>query len=159
MSGDCQFSTFLVEETLFGVPVEKIQEVIRHLESTRVPLAPPMVRGLINLRGQIIAAVDVRRCLGLPERPAGQVPVHLIFRSEDGPLSLLVDEIGAVLELRASASGVTTEALPAGLREFVSRVYKLSDRLLLVLNTDRMLHGALNDGNAISGPAAGAPQC
>ena len=59
-----QFSTFVVDHLLFGVGVEKVQEVIRYQEMTRVPLAPSVVKGLINLRGQIVTAVDLRRRLG-----------------------------------------------------------------------------------------------
>ena len=69
MAGKKQFSTFVVDRLLFGVEVEKVQEVIRYQEMTRVPLAPPVVKGLINLRGQIVTAIDLRRRLELSERP------------------------------------------------------------------------------------------
>ena len=68
MAGRKQFSTFVVDRLLFGVEVEKVQEVIRYQEMTRVPLAPPVVKGLINLRGQIVTAIDLRRRLDLHER-------------------------------------------------------------------------------------------
>ena len=74
MAGKKQFSTFVVDQLLFGVGVEKVQEVIRYQEMTRVPLAPPVVKGLINLRGQIVTAVDLRRRLGLRERAADRPP-------------------------------------------------------------------------------------
>src|SRR5271170_1222411 len=101
MTGKQQFSTFVVDELLFGVGVEKVQEVIRYQEMTRVPLAPPGVKGLINLRGQIVTAIDLRSRLGLCERAAGNLPVDVVIRHKDGPVSLLVDEIGDVLEVDA----------------------------------------------------------
>ncbi|HEY9073267.1 MAG TPA: chemotaxis protein CheW, partial [Desulfobaccales bacterium] len=94
MAGKKQFSTFVVDHLLFGVEVEKVQEVIRYQEMTRVPLAPPVVKGLINLRGQIVTAIDLRRRLGLRERATADLPMNVVIRHDDGAVSLLVDEIG-----------------------------------------------------------------
>src|SRR5215468_4965940 len=95
-----QYCTFFVGGHYFGLDVLKVQEVIRYQEMTRVPLAPPEVRGLINLRGQIVTAIDLRRRLELSERPADQLPVNVVVQTDDGAVSLLVDEIGDVLEVR-----------------------------------------------------------
>src|SRR5258708_25853097 len=94
-----QFCTLYLDDLLFGVEVMKVQEVIRYQEMTRVPLASRMVGGLINLRGQIVTAVDLRRRLQLAERPVGQLPMNVVVRTDDGVVSLLVDEIGEVLEV------------------------------------------------------------
>src|SRR5271157_1110559 len=94
-----QFSTFLVDGLFFGVEVEKVQEVLRYQQMTRVPLASPVVRGLINLRGQIVTAIDLRRRLDLRDRPDDQLPLNVVVQSDDGAVSLLVDEIGDVLEV------------------------------------------------------------
>ena len=75
-----------------------MQEVIRYQEMTRVPLATGAVGGLINLRGQVITALDLRHRLGMPERPEGQLPMNVVVRTEDGAVSLLVDQIGEVIE-------------------------------------------------------------
>ncbi len=139
MSEQRQFSSFFVHDLHLGIAVHEVQEVIRHLEMTRVPLAPPLVSGLINLRGQIITAIDLRHCLDLPERPPDQVPVHLILRTDDGPLSLLVDDVGAVLEPDDDAFEFPLAALKGRLRALVCQVYKLPSRLLLVLDTQRLL--------------------
>src|SRR5580704_4607440 len=103
MAGKKQFSTFVVERLLLGVEVEKVQEVIRYHAMTWVPLAPPVVKGLINLRGQIVTAVDLRRRLGLRDRDLGVQPMNVVIRHEDGAVSLLVDEIGDVLEVEDDA--------------------------------------------------------
>src|SRR5258708_763943 len=99
MSTSNQYCTFHLENLFFGVEVQKVQEVIRYQEMTRVPLASHVVQGLINLRGQIVTAIDLRRRLELNERPADRLPMNVIVRTDDGPMSLLVDEIGDVLEV------------------------------------------------------------
>src|ERR671936_28074 len=99
MSDEHKFCTFTLDGLLFGVEVLKVQEVIRYLEMTRVPLAPAVVRGLINLRGQIVTAIDLRRRLELSDRPADQQPVNVVVHTDDGAVSLLVDEIGDVLQV------------------------------------------------------------
>src|SRR3954451_10758073 len=101
MAQERQFCTFTLGEHYFGLDVLKVQEIIRSQEMTRVPLAASVVRGLINLRGQIVTAIDLRRRLGLPDRAdAGEtLPMNLVVRTDDGVVSLLVDEIGEVVEV------------------------------------------------------------
>jgi len=93
------FCTFFLDGHFFGVPVQQVQEVIRYQEMTRVPLVPQVVSGLINLRGQIVTAIDLRRRLAMSERLADQLPMNVVVRTDDGALSLLVDEIGDVIEV------------------------------------------------------------
>ncbi|HKT87669.1 MAG TPA: chemotaxis protein CheW [Candidatus Sulfotelmatobacter sp.] len=139
MGASQQFCTFLLDGHVFGTPVPKVQEVILHQEMTRVPLAPGVVSGLINLRGQIVSAIDLRRRLGLPERPEGQLPMNVVVRSADGAVSLLVDEIGDVIEVEEEALESPPETLQGFAREAVRGVYKLSGRLLLALDIDRVV--------------------
>src|SRR5208337_5408307 len=94
-----QFCTFSVADLCLAIDVLEVQEVIRYQEMTRVPLVPKVVRGLINLRGQIVTAIDLRLRLGMTERPADQLPMNVVVRTDDGALSLLVDEIGDVIEV------------------------------------------------------------
>jgi purine-binding chemotaxis protein CheW len=139
VSDDRQFCTFFVDGLYFGVEVLKVQEVIRYQEMTPVPLAPQVVRGLINLRGQIVAAIDLRRRLGLSERPKGSLPMNVVVRTPDGAASLLVDDIGDVLNVPASLYEPPPQTLNGTARELVAGVYKLKDRLLLALETERAL--------------------
>ncbi len=135
-----QFATFFLDGLFFGVEVLKVQEVIRYQEMTRVPLAPPVVSGLINLRGQIVTAIDLRRRLRLRERPAGELPMNVVVRTDDGALSLLVDEIGDVLEVADDQLERAPETVDALARELLRGVSKLEDRLLLILDTERTVH-------------------
>jgi purine-binding chemotaxis protein CheW len=135
-----QFATFFLDELFFGVEVLKVQEVIRYQEMTRVPLAPAVVSGLINLRGQIVTAIDLRRRLRLRERPAGVLPMNVVVRTDDGALSLLVDEIGDVLEIADDQMEPPPETVDVRARELLHGVYKLDGRLLLILDTERTVH-------------------
>jgi purine-binding chemotaxis protein CheW len=134
-----QFCTFVLDGYFFGVAVRQVQEVIRYLEMTHVPLASPVVRGLINLRGQIVTAIDLRRRLDLRERPADRLPMNVVIRTEEGPISLLVDEIGDVLEVDQDAFERPPETLNGVARELIRGAYKLKDRLLLILDTEKAI--------------------
>ena len=134
-----QYATFAVEDLFFGIDVLRVQEVLRYQQMTSVPLAPDVIAGLINLRGQIVTAVDMRRRLGLPDRPSGQLPMNMVVRADEGPVSLLVDEIGDVLQPEADAFEPAPENTTPAARELIRGVYKLKGRLLLVLDPDKTL--------------------
>jgi purine-binding chemotaxis protein CheW len=140
MANSKQFCTFFLNGLFFGVEVLKVQEVIRYQEMTRVPLAPGMIRGLINLRGQIVTAIDLRHRLELPLRAAGQLPMNVVVRSEDGAVSLLVDEIGDVVEICDDTYERPPETLKGVARELIQGVYKLKERLLLILDTEKTVN-------------------
>jgi purine-binding chemotaxis protein CheW len=132
-----QFATFFVADLFFGVDVLRVQEVLRFQQMTRVPQAPEVIEGLINLRGQIVIAIDMRRRLLLPPRPSDQTPINVVVRTEDGAVSLLVDEIGDVLDVDANTYERPPENLDPAALELIRGVYKLKDRLLLVLDAER----------------------
>src|SRR6476469_9966429 len=123
-----QFCTFALDGHLFGVPVQTVQEVLRQQETTPVPLSAPEIGGLLNLRGQIVTVVDLRVKLDLPRR-------HLV-RAADGVVSLLVDEIGDVLEPSDTSFEAPPATVPAAVRALITAVCKLDDQLMLVLDTD-----------------------
>jgi len=137
-----QFCTFFIDKQFFAVPVQQVQEVIRYQEMTRVPLVPPVIRGLINLRGQIVVAFDLRRRLGYPDRPDDQKPMNVVVRADGETVSFLVDEIGDVIEVEEDCAEHPPETLRAEMRELVKEVFKLKDHLLLVLDTERTVNGA-----------------
>jgi purine-binding chemotaxis protein CheW len=137
MSTELQFCTFSVDGLFFGVEVLKVQEVIRYQQMTPVPLAPAVVNGLINLRGQIVTAIDLRKALGLTDRAPGSLPMNVVVRTDDGVTSLLVDEIGDVLNVDQSLFERPPETLSTEARSLISGVYKLKDRLLLTLDTNK----------------------
>ena len=141
-----QFATFYLDKLLFGVEVAKVQEVIRYQEMTRVPLADSVVTGLINLRGQILTALDLRKRLELNEREPDKLPMNVVVRSGEEAVSLLVDEIGDVLEVEEDTFEPPPQTLQGVARELIRGAYKLPDRLLLVLDTEKTV--TLNEGHA-----------
>jgi purine-binding chemotaxis protein CheW len=134
MANTSQFCTFYLDKLLFGVELKGVQEVIRSLEMTRVPLAPPVVSGLINLRGQIVTAVNLRRRLELEAAPAGTLAMNVVVRSVDGAVSLLVDEIGDVVEVEENTFEPPPETLRGSVRSVVVGVHKLDHQLMHVLD-------------------------
>lgn len=134
-----QLCTFRLDDMHMGVDVHRVQEVLRHLDITRVPLAPAMVAGLINLRGQIVTAIDLRRRIGMAPRADGAPPMNVVVRSAEGIASLLVDEIGEVLEVDEMAFEPAPSTLKGGVRELITGVYKHADYLLSLLDVDRTL--------------------
>jgi purine-binding chemotaxis protein CheW len=139
VSSKRQFCTFFLDGLFFGVDVQKVQEVICYQEMTRVPLASPVVRGLINLRGQIVTALDLRRRLELAERPADQQPLNVVIRTDEGAMSLLVDEIGDVLDVDEETFERPPEMLQGVARELIRGAHKLRERLLLILDTEQIV--------------------
>ena len=145
MSEARQFCTFFLDRLFFGVEVQRVQEVLRYQEMTRVPLASSGVSGLINLRGQIVTAIDLRRRLGLQERPADQLPMNVIVRTGDGAVSLLVDEIEDVLEVTEDDFEHLPGTISDVARDLIHGVYKFKDRLLFMLDTEKTVDlGAIN---------------
>jgi purine-binding chemotaxis protein CheW len=139
MSLELQFCTFYLDGLFFGVEVQKVQEVLRHQDMTKVPLAGAVIGGLINLRGQIVTAIDLRRRLGFGDRREGQVPMNVVIRCDDGAVSLLVDEIGDVVEVEDGTFEPPPDTLNGESRELIRGVYKLKDKLLHLLDAEKAL--------------------
>ena len=133
-----QFCTFYVDDLFFGVKVLQVQEVIRLQTMTVVPQASLMVRGLINLRGQIVTAIDLRRRLNLVDREDWE-PMNVVIQTDEGAISLLVDEIGDVLEVSDDFLEPPPSTIEGKIKEVITGVYKLEGRLLLVLDTAKAI--------------------
>jgi purine-binding chemotaxis protein CheW len=132
-----QFCTFYLDNLMFGVELQKVQEVMRYLEMTEIPLSHDAVSGLMNLRGQIVTAIDLRHRLQLPDRPKDMNPMNVVIRSADGAVSLLVDEIGDVVEVGDESFERPPETLQGKVREVILGVHKLEKRLMHVLDTEK----------------------
>ena len=137
MTSAHQFCTFYLDHLLFGVESQKIQEVVTCRELRPVPLAPPVVSGLMNLRGQVVVALELRRQLELAERPSHMPPVCLVVRAASGTVCLLADEVGNVVEVEDETFEPSPETLSERLRAVILGVHKLERQLMHVLDTDR----------------------
>jgi purine-binding chemotaxis protein CheW len=138
-----QFSTFHVGDLFFGVDVLHVQEVLCLQPMTPVPRSPDVIEGLINLRGQIVTAIDMRRRLRLPPRAVEQAVMNVVVRTLDGVVSLLVDEIGDVLEMDADSYERPPDNLNPATKDLIRGVYKLKGQLLLVLDEERTVDLAI----------------
>ena len=132
-----QYATFEAGGLYLGVKVLEVQEVLREQRLTPVPLAPRVIAGLINLRGQIIPALEMRTLLELAPRAEGESALSVVLRAETGPVSLQVDEIGDVFEIDAGCLEPPPLNLEPQVRRCLSGVSQMKERLLLVLDTER----------------------
>ncbi len=129
--------TFTLDGHLYGVDVGAVQEVLRGQTRTRIPLSPVTLAGLINLRGQVLSAIDLRALLDLPVRDAGTEPMLVVIRVAGEPIALLVDSIGSVVDVDADQFEPPPDTLTGISRDLLLGAYKLENQLLLALDVDR----------------------
>lgn len=134
-----RFCTFHVGDLLLGVEVQLVQEVLGEEPMTRVPLADPWVSGLLNLRGQIVTAIDARRRLGLPPRGPGDRSANFVLRTPDGSVSLVVDREGDVVDLPITEIEPLPENVSPAIRAVVTGTCRVEESLLLMLDVERTL--------------------
>jgi purine-binding chemotaxis protein CheW len=144
-TSDLQLCTFYLGNLFLGIEVEKVQEIIRYQEMTRVPLASPVVGGLLNLRGQIVTAIDLRRRLGLSDREKDNLPLNAIVQTGGEIVSLLVDEAGDVLEVSADDFELPPDTFTSNIRTLIRGAYKRIDGLLLFLDVEKVVDFAANE--------------
>jgi purine-binding chemotaxis protein CheW len=134
-----QMSSFMVGRYLFGVDVALVQEIMRVRSITPVPLSVPEIAGLINLRGEVLTAVDLRIRFGLPVDPSRK-PINIVVRVDDEPVSLLVDAIDGVIEVSNLPFESTPSTVDPRARDLITGAYTLPDRLLLALDPRKVLN-------------------
>jgi purine-binding chemotaxis protein CheW len=132
-----QLATFWLDGDLYGIEVEHVQEVLRSQGLTRVPLAPSAVAGLINLRGQVVTAIELRERLGLPPRPQGTDAVVIVVRLHGEAVSLLVDAIADVVDVDARDFEAPPDTMDGAARDLIRGAYKLDGQLLLALDVNK----------------------
>jgi len=134
-----EFVTIRLGGQLLGIPVLAVQDVLSPQKLTRIPLAPPWVAGVLNLRGRIVTAIDLRHRLGLPERSDGGQDMSVVVEHNGEPYSLQIDSVGEVLDL----AGETMEKNPVTLdqrwREVSRGIFRLEGELLAVLDVEKLL--------------------
>ncbi len=134
-----EYVTVLITEQLFGLPISRVQDVFMPERMTRVPLSTPEIAGVLNLRGRIVTAIDMRCRLGLPKRSDNRpaMAVGIEFKGES--YGLLIDSVGEVLKLDESAREPNPVNLDARLARVSAGVHRLENQLLVVLDVDRVL--------------------
>jgi purine-binding chemotaxis protein CheW len=143
-----RLTTFTIERRSYGVDVSRVQEVLRPQDVTPIPLAPPDVAGLINLRGEIVTALDLRVRLGSVARAEDRA-MNVIMTSEHGPVSLLVDEVGDVVEVDDGTFEPPPATLSGAARDLIVGTYELEERLLMELDVTRAIDDTTPSGTDV----------
>ncbi len=133
-----QFSTFTIDGRLYGIDVMKVQEVTKPLAVTLMRTAPPFIKGLINLRGRIATAIGLRELFGLSPDPSVQ-KMTVVCKVEDILISLLVDNIGDVVEVSEKEFECSPLSIPANIRSYMQGVYKTDTTILSIINLEVIL--------------------
>lgn len=133
------FVTFRLADQWLGIPVILIQEVIAGERISPIPLSPDEVRGFLNLRGQIVTAIDLRSVLALPARDEDASFMNVVVRDDDELYSLLVDEVGDVVQATAADVEAAPRTLDPVWKQCCTGVIRLERGLLVVLDVDRVL--------------------
>jgi purine-binding chemotaxis protein CheW len=129
-----QLCTFVAGHLRLALPVEDVSEVLHAQEVTPVPLAPPAVIGLLNLRGRIVTAVDARVRFGLPPRALDDATAHVVVWVLDEQISLVVDGTSDVVTVSAAEREDVPETIDADIRQLLTAAYQQADALLLVVD-------------------------
>jgi len=138
--GSKDFVTIRLAGQLLGIPVLLVHDVIKLQNMTRVPLSPPWVAGVLNLRGRIVTAIDLRERLGMaPRREGEKAPMSVVVDLKGESYSLIIDSVGEVLSLPDSLYEKNPVTLDQRWREVSDGIYRLTDELLVVLDVRRVL--------------------
>lgn len=132
-----QYCTFTLGDHWFGIDARAVQEVLMDQVMTRVPLAPAVVPGVLNLRGDIVTTIDLRGRLDVEPRAEDARPTHVVVSIEEEPVSFLVDEVGEVIEARPDNFEPPPDTLQGVARDIIKGTQKLESSLLLILDIER----------------------
>lgn len=132
-------STFFIDKFYFGILTTEVTELTKDNEVTPVPLSPKAVYGLINLRGQIATAINMRNCLGINTSAYSDKSITLFISRYGSLFGLLVDCVSDIVEVDEANFEPPPSNLPQVARELIVGVYKLSDRLLFVLDSAKLI--------------------
>ncbi|MBC7634204.1 MAG: chemotaxis protein CheW [Acetobacteraceae bacterium] len=138
-SNEKVFVTLTVADQLCGVPALNVRDILSEQILTRIPMAPREIAGSLNLRGRIVTAVDLRRRLNLPDAPPGTPRMSVVAEQGGELYALLVDQVSEVISLPASAFERNPPTLPPPWSEYSAGIFRLQNRLLVVLDTARLL--------------------
>lgn len=139
MMNTIQLCTFYINEHLFGIKVDRIQEVIKSHQMTPVPLSPSFVGGLINLRGQIVMAIDLKDKMELAKSGEINSQMNIVLRHGDSLISLLVDSVGDVISVSPEQIEAEHHHLPQEISKLITGICKTECALLMVLDPEQLI--------------------
>jgi purine-binding chemotaxis protein CheW len=139
LSTEIEFVTAWIAGQLFGIPISRVHDVFEAERITHVPLSPPEISGVLNLRGRVVTAFDMRKRLGLPPREDMKKQMAIGIDHEGEAYGLLVDSMGEVLKLATASIDAVPINLQKDWAEISAGIYRLEDRLMIVLDVERIL--------------------
>lgn len=137
--GKVKLVTMRIQGQLFGIPVDKVQDVLRAQKVARVPLAPPEIFGSINLRGRIVTVLNMRKRLGLPPREDDAASMFVVVEHQNEHYSLMVDAVGDVVDIPESDIQSTPPNLDSQWRDIATGIWRTKDDLLVVVDVARVI--------------------
>ncbi|MDB5490540.1 MAG: cheW-like domain protein [Micavibrio sp.] len=137
--GATDFLTFVLAGQMFGVSVLQVNDVLAPQKITRTPLSPSSVAGIMNLRGRIVTAIDVRDCLGQEPRGSNNPGMSVVIERNNELFSLIIDTVGDVLSLAHDSLEDVPPTLDNAWKSIASHIHKLEDRLLVILDTEKLM--------------------
>lgn len=146
--GNVQYSTFYVADQIYGIEVTQVQEIVKPMPLTKIPLVPVCVKGLINLRGQVTTAIGMRELLeidSVEDKPKEMEYMNVVCQYEDNLVSLLVDEIGDVFSVESEDFEQTPQTIPNSIKRFMVGVYKVNNSSLLSIIDLQKIVNYLNE--------------
>lgn len=138
-TGSQDFVTVSLDGQLVGIPVLAVHDVLNAQQITKIPRSPDWVAGVLNLRGRIVTAIDLRRRLGLPPLEEGKSSMSVVVEHNEEPYSLQIDKVGEVLSLEDQLFEKNPVTLDPRWREVSDGIYRLKDQLLPILDVNRLL--------------------
>jgi len=133
------FLTIKIDGQMFGIPILQVQDVLGEITVTRIPLAPPQVSGSLNLRGRIVTAIDVRKCLGLTPLENVDKRMSVVVMHDDELYSLIIDKVGDVLTLQDKEFEQNPATLDITWKSISLGVYRLQGQILIILDVPKLL--------------------
>ncbi len=135
------YLTIIIAGQLFGIPVLQVQDVLREQSVTKIPLAPPQIVGSLNLRGRIVTAINVRKCLDLERKNDNNKSMSVVIEHNHDLFSLIIDEVGDVLGLEYDLIEKNPGTIDQRWRDVSNGIYQLDSELLIIMDVSKLLEG------------------
>jgi purine-binding chemotaxis protein CheW len=133
-----QYCGFKVAGEEYAIPVMQVQEVIKPQQVTPIPLAQEQIRGLINLRGQIVTCLSLRKLFNQTD-DLQRAYMNIIVKGQEGLFSLVVDEVTDIIDIQTENLEGTPDTINTNLRQYVSQIYKRENGLVILLSIDQLV--------------------
>jgi len=138
-NSEMQYATFRVDHLHLAIPMKSVQEINRNLETLSVPQAPDVVRGVINLRGDVVTVLDMRKFLDFPYHDETTRTRNIVVRVDEELIGLWVDEVGDILEISTHEIDPSPANLADSVRRYVLGVHRRDDGIVVLLDLEKLL--------------------